>query len=697
MNKLLPLVCQLIILIPLSAQNDLLGGIFGKEEPNFSVTVAASDQAGEIDLSFYYTHSKVDELEISFWVMDLGTNFIASGEKKMVRGLQNIGNRKEELVVLKGLKTNHFYTIGIDYRSPKGITRKFASKAILEGYHYKGAEMPGISNPETKTPLSKIEPRNDQYNQQPCLDPRVSIRVEPSGYCNNFDRPAVLIQCNNCQGKEWSFSVEIRDAYSNWASIRADGKRQAATGVALRTEPLCTLRPGNYELQVLAWGKNCPNPVVETLATTINIGQQEQTARVDRENTDSRNTGQFNKEVQSIPDSCQIAYQALLDNNYIHGTLELPFNSPCVDFNPYIKVRYVNPNYRDITTEKIQLLPGGRVPFAIKLDPQDLQRSIHTLQGIVYLGEGNGIQDIPVNTFWMKAGNSMAYAEPPADINASINQNEGEELEERGEEDEYESSLMEKSIDEVSVTAFDPNCTQIQDLQLVYGSGRSRTPLYMSWMSPRCCQEEGCGYSVWAGPAPDQLRLLVKGNKPGAVVKELMQNARASDTYYEVVVNTGNRKRKAAFVPGEGPMYGIEEIATYHDKINPPEDVVIEVESYDTYSKPTKSIDEFRSCRIYRKTKLSTDNSVQAGDRVRITYDYSEKGYNYTLYFQPEETTDWYLAPETEELSTRAKFDFIAKPKNSGKYVVLAYNASIDWGCLSLPVSEALELKVLEP
>ena len=696
MKKVLLLCCQLIILIPLTAQNDILGGLFGKEEPQFNAMVEPTNREGEIDLNFYYTHGKVNELEISFWVMDLGTNFIADGEKKMVQGLKNIGNRREEIITIDGLRNNHFYSIGIDYRSPKGIARKFASKVILDGYHYKAQ---ATKKEEIETPMTRVEqPRNTQESiNQPCFDPKFSIRVEPSGYCQDFDRPAVLIQCENCQGKEWEFSVEVRDSYSEWESVRADGKLQPASGVSLRTEPLCSLRPGIYEVQVLAWGLNCENPVIQTLGTTINIG------KVDNQFAQNGNPGKSRSEqttpdIQSIPDTCEISHEAVLDGNYIKGTFELPFDASCAAFDPYIKVRYVHPGHRDITTKEIPLLPGGRVPFSVELDDQDLARNIHTLQGIVYLGEGNGIQDIPVSTFWMKAGHSLAYAEPPSDLTADLEpdykQSSGE-MEEKGtEEDAYESSIMEEGLEEVNVTAFDPNCTQIQDLQLVYGSGRSKTPLFISWMSPRCCQEDGCGYSVWAGPAPDQLRLLVKGNKPGSVVKELMQNARASDTYYEVVVNTGNRNRKAAYVPGEGPLYGIEEVADYHDKINPPEDVVIEVESYDTHMKPELRIEEFRSCRIFRETIISTDNTVEVGEPVTISYNYSQKGYKYTLYHQPEGMSDWFVAPDTRELNDKPEFSFSSKSKHSGKYLVLAYNPSITWGCLSLPLSEAIELKV---
>ncbi len=686
MKKLLLLFCQLFFL-SLSAQTDILGGIFGKEEAEFNLSVQTTENEGVVDLTFYYTHSKVDALEISFWIMDLGTNFISSGEKEMVKGLQEIGNRSEKVVTIEGLQENHFYTIGIDYRSPRGISRKFMSKVLMDGYHYKGQATAPTVNEEIDTPMTELEKPREVNAQQPCFNPSYSLRVEPAGYCQNFDKPAVLIQCENCQGKEWEFSVETRTAFGDWEPVRADGKRQPASGVSLRTEPLCTLPDGEYEVRVLAWGMNCPTPVMESVGTPITIGNLGITGSNE---LPGENKAIETEAVQSIPDSCSVAYEAVIDGNFIKGTLELPFNSPCSDFEPYVKVRYVHPSYRDITSEPILLLPGGRVPFSIELDERDLERSIHTLQGITYLGEGNGVEDILINTFWMRPSNPYAYAEEEPVTDNAMN------METKGGEEEFESSLAdEQSIEEVSVTAFDPNCTQIQDLQLVYGSGRSKKPLFVSWLSPRCCQEDGCDYSVWAGPAPDQLRLLVKGSKPGAVVKELMQNARASDGYYEVVVNTRNGNRKAAYVPGEGPIYGIEEIANYHDLLNPmEEEVVVKLETYDTYPKPTLALKEFRSCRIFRPTTLSTDNMVEPGTIVNISYDFSEKGYQYTLYMQPAGSAEWYVAPETKELQGTANFEFTAKPKHTGKYLILAYNPSITWGCLSLPVSEAVELKV---
>ncbi|RQH18182.1 hypothetical protein D5R40_33025 [Okeania hirsuta] len=64
-----------------------------------------------------------------------------------------------------------------------------------------------------------------------------------------------------------------------------------------------------------------------------------------------------------------------------------------------------------------------------------------------------------------------------------------------GERDPYESSvdatLMEETFNTVNVTASDPNCTPIQDLNLVFDGPRSTIPLYIAWLNPAVARRKG--------------------------------------------------------------------------------------------------------------------------------------------------------------------------------------------------------------
>ncbi len=684
------------------AQNDLLRGIFEKEAPVFTVTIEPTDTKGSVEVTYHFTHSKASALEVSVWIKDLGTSFRSNEDKKLVAELQQAGNRQKVKVLVEELRDLHFYTIGVDYRNPSGLVRKFNSVVLKEGYRYESPQESPQENPleaveEPRKMVNKSVRKNKQETAQPCLDPDFSIQVDPNGYCADANRPAVLIQCNNCQGTEWSFSVEARTEYGEWQSLRADGKRQEALGVAVRTEPLCLLKPGIYRMRVLAWGTNCDQPVIKRVGTTIMISDKGET--VDLSYRDEQEKADI-----YIPEACGISGEAFLKGNRISGTIALDAGSACIDLQPFVRVRYIHPGHRDLSLDDIPLLPGSSIPFEFELDDRDLRRGIQTIQVVEYVKPSNLREDLEVRSFWVKA---QSLAEETAEENSlsddifADNEDDGkddnrdDEISERG---VYEPSIDEQSLETVNVTASDPNCNQIQEMQLVYGSGKADLPLYISWLSPRCCQEEGCDYTVWAGESHEKLRLLIKGSKPSAIVKELLQNIKSSDGYFEVVVKTPNGNRKAAYVMGEGPKYGSEEILAYHDRLNPPESdpLIFEEEPLFSYAKPELSVDDFRSCRIFRETSITKEEPLERGEEVTVKYHFAEKGYRYTLYQLPEGASEWFVAPGTEELADKAEFTFTVGPEHSGKYIVLAYNPSITWGCLSKPISEPLEIKVLE-
>lgn len=761
MNKLstfLTLLCVgLLASVPLRAQSDLLKGIFEKEAPEFNAVVVPTTEKGTVRLAVHFTHSKLDELEISFWLKDNGTLMNTEGDKQLVRDLQKLGNRQQDTILITGLKEQHVYTFGADFRKPQAFSGKFSSQDLLMGYRYNYREpqtrtKARVVDAMAKSPAATATPVKPSIN---CQDPIIEVRVDPSGYCGVENRPAVMVQCVNCQGKQWEFSVEIRAATGQWQPLRYDGKRQPAMGMALRTEPLCTILPGTYDVQVLAWGQNCPNPVVKSLGTKIiiphpGLEQPQATASQPIVNSPTK---------PKLPDTCFVEGQAMLNSNTINGTLSLSPYSPCGDLRPYAEVVYFHPGHRNIELNQVPLIPGAAVPFSIPLDSRDVNRGIHTIQVVAYVKESATAEGVPLESFWIRAvkpeelsasvnndvmGNSAPppVAEPPAYQNAPqpsepvSGQVAGFEEEDNmarspaattpppatssGSDDLYiDPELMQSTINEVQVTASDPNCTPIQDLRVVFDSNQRGKPLFMSWLNPRCCQEEGCNYTIWTGPDPKQLRLLMKGRKSGAIISELLHNADERDQYYEVVVETGNGMRKAAYALGNGPLYGVQEILDYHDMLYPPSMALVEgvventVPGEETAARsveiesavllnptiPEMPITEFETCKYRRDTKVVGDVPAAVGSEITFKYDFNDKRYQYTLYHQPVGQEDWVIAQGTEELQSGSSFTLQVQPYHAGKYVILSYkpsSGSSGWGCLSAPLEEAVVLEVTE-
>lgn len=239
------------------------------------------------------------------------------------------------------------------------------------------------------------------------------------------------------------------------------------------------------------------------------------------------------------------------------------------------------------------LAPGAVSSFELTLDNRDLARNVHPVQVVVKLRPEPAAEGITIASFWVRpeveqsvpngfitANERTPVAEPrqqsqaiPA-VPAGDNYGYGYQDNSSSSSENYPSSidetLLEETIDTIGVTASDPNCTQIQNLKLYYHRAEPDKPVFISWLNPRCCQRKGCVYTVWTGPAPDKLRLLVEGNKPGATISELLQGLQPGDSYFEVVVETSNGARKAGYAIEEGPLYGFEAILAYRDKLNPP-------------------------------------------------------------------------------------------------------------------------------
>ncbi len=751
----------LIFTIQVHGQGDIFKGLIDKEDPVFESHVLPSDEEGQVKLVVYFTHSKLDALEYSVWLKDQGTNFQADGEKMLARGLSEIGNRQQDTILINGLQDYHIYTFGIDYRKGKGLSRKFTEEVLEASYRY---SQPRVAKQAAKTPVEKAI-INNQPLAKPCISPEVEVRVDPTGYCGQENRPAIMVQCLNCQGDSWSFSVETKQGFGNWQPLRADGQRQDAIGAALRTEPLCRLTPGEYQVRVMAWGENCTTPVINNFATKIIIPDHSQPDAFAEQITMEEKTVKAPAS-PTLPDECGATGHATLVGDMISGILEFSKYSPCADYHPFAEIRYVHPGYRDIPLQSLRLIPGGKTPFNVQIDEKDLARGIHTLQVVIYVAPGNGLEAVANESFWIRvkspeeralasnpkespySESEVTPVQPPQAFNwnderiASRGSSQAEEQQgwssypgsygdpvvpvnndnttaSRGGADDFgaysiDESLMEETISEVQVTASDPNCTQIQDLQLGFGTNDPSSPLFISWLNPRCCQESGCEYTVWAGKTPEQLRLLVSGKKPGAIINELVGGMVQDDQYFEVVVKTGNGVRKAAYVMGEGPKYGIEEILDYRDRLKPPtEGQIVAVkgkgfvnpndannpEAFDyadvlNYDAPKLEVQEFKPCKYKREIEVIGDKPILEGDEIKIKYNFSDKEYQYTLYQYVQTADAWVLAPGTEELQEKPEFVLEAEMYHTGKYLILIYNPKKGWGCLSSAPEEPLEIDV---
>ncbi len=698
-------------------------GLFDKEEPLFNATILPTDEEGTVLLVFYFTHSKASSIEASVWLKDQGTSLSSEGSPRLIRGLQETNNRQQDTVLIRGLQKQHFYTIGLDYKTANLLSSKFETKVLRQGYRYEW------ENP--KEAVTKTEKPIENTQAAPCQNPDLFVQIEPNGYCGEENRPAVLVQCMNCQGKKWEFNVEYRTAAGAWESLKADGKPQPAFGNAIRTEPLCNMLAGAYFVRVIARAENCATAITHNISSKVLI---EEGSKQTKE-TDFATKGVFSdadsKEVQFLPDTCAVAARATIAGNTIQGIVELALGSPCGNFSPYAEIFYVHPGYRDIAVKPISLIPGAKIPFEIKLDEKDIARGIHTLRVVAHTRLDAARQGVPMSAFWLKAieqgketpemskplsegAQIKTYGNPPAEVLVASEQTV--------KDPNFEEPAFTEEITTINVKASDPNCNQIQDLNLVYLSGQPEKPLYISWMNPRCCQEDGCKYSIWAGENPDKLRVIVEGSKKGAFIKEILQDLSPADQYIEIAVKTSNGNRKAAYVLGEGPKYGIEAIMDYRDGLKPQKsdpivmqkEVSVPAKNSDTgtaatlggdlaargvpntfdYVLPKRAITAFSPCKYEREITLTGDNPAKVGSKVLLQYHFSDKDYHYTLYFQPENLEEWVIAPGTKEQQPSALFDLNITSFHAGKYMVLAQKVASGWGCLALPLDKAIEIKV---
>jgi len=699
-------VCLAFCLIPASqiyAQN--LKGLFDKEEAVFSISVTPAPDSGVAMVTLYFTHSKAASIEASLWIKDLGTNLSTTGKARMVKDLWEMNNRKQDTIYIEGLANLHFYTIGLDYRTPKALSSRFTTKVLSDNYRYEYLHKPVVTSKKT-APVEKTTP--------PCETPNLFVQSEAEGYCGADNRPAVVIECVNCKGQTWSFSVEYSRNGAPWKPLRSDGKSQTAAGNAIRTEPLCILPDGEYNIRISATGENCTSPVYHYLSGTLRIGAPKTEAAVAAIPKEIPSA----KEVAPFPDTCAASAQAGLFEQELRGAVTLSAGSPCGESQPYAQIRYVHPGHRDQNIEKVPLIAGKAIPFHFDLDYIDLKRSIHTLQVVIYINPGQEMRAIPVSTFWIRADQAQSgwKAEP-------------EKMQVKGLEAPIEKTVEAKA----------KSYNQLQDLRPVYLSVQSDIPAYIAWTNPAECINGGCAYTVWAGKSNGPIRLLAKGKQGGSLVKESLQGLTVEERYIEVEVETKSGASIAAYVFGQGPGFNFGENYVHRERIMPAagkpetmpqtklveqpvptpveqmaakgkvqnnEPLVLEAQpdgkpvrevaagATVVFEQPQLPISTFSNCKYQREISVVGDMPITEGDWLAIKYNLSEAGYKYTLYFQPEGQEEWFIAPGTKELQSKPEFYLEMTKHHSGRYAVLAYSFQNRWGCLSTPLSEALRIKV---
>lgn len=691
---------------PIHAQN--LKGLFDKEEAVFFVSVAPAPDSGVAMVTLYFTHSKAPSIEASLWIKDLGTNLATVSGYRLVKDLWEMNNRKQDTIYIEGLANLHFYTIGLDYRTPTSASSRFASKVLSDSYRYEYAGKKATANNKKATP-------SDNMNApRPCETPDLMVRSEADGYCGADNRPAVVIECINCKGQNWSFNVDYSSNGSGWKPLRSDGKSQIASGNATRTEPLCILPDGEYNIRVSATGENCTTPVYHYLGGMLRIGAPKVATAV----APPMEVPPV-KEAASMPDTCSAFARASLVGKEIRGAVTLAAGSPCGGSQPYAQIRYVHPGYRDQQLENVPLIAGEGVPFRFELDEIDLDRSIHTLQVVVYISSGSGRGAIPVSTFWIRTDQQPSgLAMNPDKVQA------------KGADD-----FVQKTVETTP-----KNYNRLQDLRPVYLSVQSDIPAYIAWTNPAECINGGCTYTVWAGKSNGPIRLLAQGKQGGSLVKESLQGLTVEERYIEVEVETKSGSSIGAYVFGQGPGYSFGENYVHRERLAPvtnkpeadPQNKLVEqpaptpveqmvakgkVQNSEplvaeaqpaantekplvvagatvVFEQPQQPISTFTHCKYQREISVVGDMPITEGDWLAIKYNLTEPGYKYTLYFQPEGQEEWFIAPGTKELQSKPEFYLEMTKYHTGRYAVLAYSFKNRWGCLSTPLSEALRIKV---
>ncbi|NJL75021.1 MAG: hypothetical protein HC892_08295 [Saprospiraceae bacterium] len=227
MRKTFTLLTLSLLSLNLFAQVDALETLFEKEEPNFQVAVLPLGETGVIELEVYFTHSKVNNLEASFWMIERGKSRLGEGQRQLIGELQPLNNRQPNIVRIEGLTVEHFYGFGIDYRRKGTLgNSKFISKILQDGYQYEAPKIHQI----VPAPKQAQDFTEKNVVALPCISPNISVKVMPTGYCEKSQNPAILIQ--NKSEQNWEFSIETRTNNGDWRPLWSGGKEQTSYGHA---------------------------------------------------------------------------------------------------------------------------------------------------------------------------------------------------------------------------------------------------------------------------------------------------------------------------------------------------------------------------------------------------------------------------------------------------------------------------------
>lgn len=691
-------------------------GIFEKEDPEFKVEFEPTPEIGRVKAVISFSHAKLKELDVKVWIKDLGANFMADGLKNTISEWQLQAADMPVTFELKALRDLHFYSIGVDYRNPRSLTATVKSRVIKEGYRYQAPA------PVAAAPVADATPEKSPA-APPCVPPTLRVNFEPEGYCTSRDRPAVVIQCLNCQDREWSFSTEISTPSEGWRPLRPDGQRQVAYGLSPRTEPLCILGPGIYKLRVLAWSKDCTDPSIHELDMPAIIPEQIEklTARAIPESN-----GETAPQAK-LPDTLIVNGQASLREDIISGTLELAPNPPFGNFVPYARISYVHPGYRDITIDNMLLKPGQQVPFSIHLDAEDLKRGVHPVHVVVFINSGSARGEIPVASLWIQTIMENAPAAGPSTVANMTAKTPLVMPPPPAAKAPPAGSSVQVTPPATVLAASTTDCGQIQNLQLFQNPESPDQSVLISWVNPDCCQEQDCNYTIWAGRNPNELRLMIDKQQTAGTSRELLNGLKADEKYFEVIVNTVGGIRKAACVRGFGPVYETAvadapreptpaaapaftsgELAVRGStpasfSWNEEPAVASEASPITVIETPVPApaakqaklpLSKFEACHYERAMTIENDHLFQPGESITINYDHSRPGYRYTLYWQPATDAEWMIAPGTDELQPSSSFTMQATPSHAGNYLILAYKPEKDWGCLSSAPGKAASIRV---
>ncbi|NJK83093.1 MAG: hypothetical protein HC912_04010, partial [Saprospiraceae bacterium] len=133
----------IVLLFHYNTANAQIEELLERELPQFQMTILPLGEEGAIEIEVYFSHSRLSNLEASFWMIDRGDNRLNNGVQRMIAPLQRMNNREPAIIRIEGLRHDNFYAFGLDYRRISPILNtKFTTQPLQEGYQYKYTFVP---------------------------------------------------------------------------------------------------------------------------------------------------------------------------------------------------------------------------------------------------------------------------------------------------------------------------------------------------------------------------------------------------------------------------------------------------------------------------------------------------------------------------------------------------------------------------